>query len=238
MVSALAVVALALGGGWFVLRDAGLVAVQDVAVSGASGPQAGAIGDALTTAGKDMTTLHVERGPLRDAVSSFAVVKDVVATTDFPHTLKVRVVEHVPVAALVSDGASVPAAGDGTVLRGVSPDGLPTIAQKLPPAGDRIGDKPTRKLLSLLAGAPAPLRKKATRAYLGPRGLTVRLTDGPLVHFGSGSRLRAKWASLVAVLASPESRGTSAIDVRVPEHPAAAGLEQRSTQLGEPSTGN
>ncbi len=185
-----------------------------------------------------MTTLHVEQGPLEDAVAPFAVVRTVVAEADFPRTLRVRVVEHDPVAALVSDGDAVPAAADGTVLRGVPADGLPTVDQKLPPAGDRIGDPGTRKLLALLGEAPKPLREKAARAYMGPRGLTVRLTDGPLVHFGSGARLAAKWASLIAVLASPESRGATAIDVRVPEHPAAAGLEQRSTQLGQPSTGN
>lgn len=98
-------------------------------------------------------------------------------------------------------------------------------------------DRSARKLLRLLDEAPKPLRERTVRAYRGPRGLTVRLSDGPLVHFGSSERLRAKWASLVAVLASPDSRGASAIDVRVPEHPAAAGLVQRSTQLGQPSTG-
>ncbi len=237
--AALAVLGLLGGGGWFVLRDAGLVAVEKVEVTGTTGPQAGAIRDALATAGRDMTTLHIEQAALDDAVAPFAVVRSVAATAELPHTLRVRVTEHVPVAALASDGAAaVPVAGDGTVLRGVVADGLPVIDQKLPPAGDLVTERRTRKLLQLLDEAPGPLREKAARAYLGGRGLTVRLTDGPLVHFGNGTRLRAKWASLVAVLSSPESRGATAIDVRVPEHPAAAGLEQRSTQLGQPSTGN
>lgn len=237
--TAVALVTLLAGGGWFVLRDTGLVAVQEVEVTGATGAQAAAIRDALTTAGRDMTTLHIEQGALNDAVSPFPVVRSVAATADLPHTLRVRVTEHVPVAALASEGASaVPVAGDGTVLRGVVADGLPTIDETLPPAGDQVTERRTRKLLALLDRAPTPLRAKTARAYLGGRGLTVRLADGPLVHFGNGARLRAKWASLVAVLASPESRGATAIDVRVPEHPAAAGLEQRSTQLSQPSTGN
>lgn len=237
--TAVTLAGLLVGGGWFALRDTGLVAVQEVEVTGATGAQAGAIRDALTAAGRDMTTLHIEQDALDDAVAEFPVVRSVAATADLPHTLRVRVNEHTPVAALASDGApAVPVAGDGTVLRGVLADGLPTIDEALPPAGDRVTERRTRKLLALLDRAPTPIRAKAARAYLGGRGLTVRLRDGPLVHFGSGARLRAKWASLVAVLSSPESRGATAIDVRVPEHPAAAGLEQRSTQLGQPSTGN
>ncbi len=235
----LSILALLVGGGWFALRDSGLVAVDKVEVTGVTGPQAGAIRDALATAGRDMTTLHVDQAALEDAVEPFAAVRSVAATGEVPHTLRVRVTEHVPVAALVTDGApAIPVAADGTVLRGVAATGLPTIDEKLPPAGDLVTDKRTRTLLGLLDRAPEPLRAKSARAYLGGRGLTVRLTDGPLVHFGRSTRLRAKWASLVAVLSSPESRGATAIDVRVPEHPAAAGLEQRSTQLGEPSTGN
>ncbi len=238
-VTALTLLGLMAGGGWFVIRDAGLVAVQKVEVTGATGPQASAIRDALTTAGRDMTTLHVEQAALEDAVEPFAVVRSVSATGELPHTLRVRVTEHVPVAALTSEGAdAVPVAGDGTVLRGVDAAGLPTIDEQLPPAGDLVTERRTRKLLELLDRAPEPLRAKSARAFLGARGLTIRMADGPLVHFGTGTRLRAKWASLVAVLSSPESRGATAIDVRVPEHPAAAGLEQRSTQLGQPSTGN
>lgn len=237
--TALVALSVLIGGGWFVVRDAGLVAVENVEVTGATGPQAGAIRDALTTAGRDMTTLHIEQGALDEAVAPFAVVRSVAASAALPNTLRVRVTEHVPVAALASDGAAaVPVAGDGTVLRGVAAGGLPVVDQALPPTGDLVTERRTRRLLELLDRAPRPLRAKAARAYLGQRGLTVRLTNGPLVNFGSGTRLRAKWASLVAVLSSPASLGATAIDVRVPEHPAAAGLEQRSTQLGQPSTGN
>jgi cell division protein FtsQ len=55
----------------------------------------------------------------------------------------------------------------------------------------------------------------------GPDGLAVSLADGPLVQLGDATRLRAKWAAAVAVLADPRSGGASYLDVRVPDRPVA-----------------
>ena len=226
-----------LGGGWFALRDSGLVAVREVEVTGVSGPQTSAIRSALEAAGRDMTTLHVRREVLLAAVTPYAAVRTVSAETDFPHGLRVRVSEHRPVARLVTPQGTVPVAADGTVLRGTTANGVPTIELELPPAGDRVTDPQLLTAVGLLARAPGALRSKVASASRGSGGLTVQMAAGPAVRFGSGSRLAAKWASLTAVLASPDSRGATAIDVRVPEHPAAAGLEQKSLQQGSASTG-
>ena len=237
ILAALAVACAVLAAGWFALRDSGLVAVNDVEVSGVSGTQRAQIRRALQTAGEDMTTLHVRPDVLKTAVAPYAIVKSVAATPDFPHGLRIRVVQHEPVATVVTPAGSVPVAADGTVLKGTIAEGIPELNLTLPPAGDRVTDKRTLATVSLLARAPAPLRAKVASAFQGPRGLVVRLQAGPTVSFGTGERLTAKWASLTAVLASPESRGATTIDVRVPEHPAAGGLEQASTQEGLPSTG-
>lgn len=216
--------------GWYGLRDSGLVAVRDVEVSGLSGSQREAIRSALTTAGRDMTTLHVRPEVLKTAVAPYAAVKAVDAEADFPHGLRVRVTEHVPVAKVLTPQGGVPVAADGTVLRGTTADGVAELKLRLPPAEDRIAERRTLQTIALLARAPAPLRRKVKTAFRGRQGLTVHLEAGPSVHFGSGERMAAKWASLTAVLASPTSRGATTIDVRVPEHPAAAGLVQKSTQ--------
>jgi len=234
---ALAAMACLLAGGWSALRDSDWVAVQEVEVTGASGSQGEAIRSALITAGRDMTTLHVRSDVLETAVAPYAAVKAVTAEADFPQGLRVRVTEHVPVAKVVTPQGGAPVAADGTVLRGTTADDVAELKLRIPPAGDRITDRRTRATISLLARAPAPLRRKVKTAFRGPRGLTIHLDEGPSVHFGSGERMTAKWASLTAVLASPSSRGATTIDVRVPEHPAAAGLEQASTQRGQPSTG-
>ncbi len=237
LLAALVVVTGLVAGGWLVLRDSGLVAVRKVEVTGLTGPQAASISAALTTAGRDMTTLHLRPEILRSAVAPYVVVKDIAVERDVPHGLRIAVTERVPVAKIVSSRAAVPVAGDGTVLRGTTADDVPELELPLPPAGDAITDRRTLVTIALLARAPAPLRKKVTTAFRGTRGLTVRLAAGPSVHFGTSDRMAAKWASLTAVLASPDSRGATAIDVRIPEHPAAAGLEQASAQRGQPSSG-
>ncbi len=237
LIAAFAAGAVVLAVSWFALRDSGLVAVRDVEVTGASGPQAQAVRNALATAGRDMTTLHLRTDVLDAAVAPYAAVKRVTAETDFPHRLRVNVIAHVPVASIVTPQGAVPVAADGTVLRGTTADAVPALKLRLPPAGDRVTDRRTRTTIALVARAPVPLRPKLATAFLGPRGLTVQLAAGPSVHFGSSRRMTAKWASLTAVLASPASKGATSIDVRVPEHPAASGLEQEATQRGQPSSG-
>jgi cell division protein FtsQ len=90
-----------------------------------------------------------------------------------------------------------------------------------------------------LAAAPAPLRAKVTRVYAGPRGLTAPLRDGPVLYFGGAERLRAKWTAGARVLADRSSAGATYLDLRLPERPAAGGLQapepedpQTSPQVG------
>lgn len=234
-----AVVALSvlLGGGWMVVRDSSLVAVDRVTVTGVAGPEAGAIREALQTAGEGMTTLHVQPDALRQALAPYPTVKSVAVAAHFPHGLSVQITQRIPVAALVAGGRATPVAADGTLLPGAPVARLAQVKLRSAPAGSAVTDRRTLSTIRLLAFAPAALRAKVVTAFRGPSGLSLHLADGPTVHFGPGTRLTAKWASLAAVLASPHARGATAIDVRVPEHPAAAGLEQGSAQIGQGSTG-
>ena len=235
--SARAVVACAgvlalLGGGWLWLRDSSLVAVRQVDVTGLSGSQAPRVRAALQEAARDMTTLHVRAKQLQTAVAPFPAVRSVEAHADFPHRLRVVVHEHVAVGALVSGNDKVAVAADGTVLRGSATQGLPTVAVGAAPAGDTVGDHATRNAIALLAAAPAPLRAKIVRVYAGPRGLTAPLADGPVLYFGGADRLLAKWTAAARVLADRSSAGATYLDLRLPERPAAGGLE--SPQQQEP----
>ena len=56
------------------------------------------------------------------------------------------------------------------------------------------------------------------------KGVVVPLENGPSVVFGDGSRVRAKWAAAVRVLADPDAAGAEYVDVRIPERPVAGGL--------------
>ena len=225
-----------LGGGWMWLRDSSLVAVEDVEVTGLSGPQAETIRSTLRIAARELTTLHVREDVLRDAVATQPAVRGLDVSKDIPHGLTIEVDQRQPVAVLVpKSGQPIPVASDGVVLRGASSKGLPQLKVDAAPTGDREGNTRTLTALRLLDRAPRPLRERVTTAFLGRSGLTVHLRKGPSVRFGTSDRLVAKWTSLTAVLASGQAAGATRIDVRVPERPAATGLEQGAAQIG-PST--
>jgi len=215
---------------FLILRESSLVAVRDVEVTGASGRDGERVRSALDSAARDMTTLHVDLDALRTAVAPYPIVKDVRATPDFPHGLRIEVVEHVAVAAVGVDGRRVPVASDGTLLRGSSARDLPVLPMRTPPAGDRVARGQTSRIVAALGAAPAPLREAIEKVFVGPRGLTVRLTAGPAVYLGSTERVAAKWAAVARVLADPTSKGATYLDVRLPERPTAGGLEQVAAQ--------
>jgi cell division protein FtsQ len=223
-----------LAGGWMWLRDSSLVAVRQVDVSGLSGSEAPRVRAALQVAARDMTTLHVRPGQLQTAVEPFPAIRSVEAHADFPHRLRVVVHEHVAVGALAVGTERVAVAADGTLLRGTPSAGLPIVTVSAAPAGAIVSDRGALRAIALLAAAPAALRAKVQRVYAGPRGLTVPLADGPVLYFGGADRLRAKWVAATRVLADRSSAGATYLDLRLPERPAAGGLEAPQPQ--EPAT--
>jgi cell division protein FtsQ len=212
--------------GWLWLRDSRLVAVKRVTVTGVSGPDAARVRAALAGAAMDMTTLHVRDGELRTAVEPFPTVLGVRTASDFPNALRIEVRERNPVAAVVAGDQRVAVAADGTLMRSTRSEGLPEIAAKAAPGGSRASDAGVRRAVAVLAAAPPALRGRVRRIYMGPNGLTLPLRVGPALYFGGSERLRAKWVAAAVVLADPTSAGATYVDVRVPERPAAGGLEQ------------
>ena len=212
-------------GGWMWLRDSSLAAVRDVEVTGSTSSEEAKVRAALDSAGRDMTTLHVREGALRGAVAQYSSVAGLQVEADFPHTLKIRVLEHTPAAVLVSGDREIAASGDGLLLRGVVADSdLPVIKMDAPPAGDRVGNRNTRTALAISAAAPEPLRRRIDRLWTGPRGMMLALVDGPDLIFGDASGARRKWLAATRVLADTSSAGATYLDVRVPERVAAGGL--------------
>jgi cell division protein FtsQ len=228
--AALAATLVLLVGAWMWLRDSSLVRVEHVTVTGVSGPQAAAIRQALQSAAHDMTTLHVRDGALKTAVAPYPIVENVTASAGLLHTLRIHVQTYDAVGAIVAGSSRVAVASNGTLLRGAPTAGLTVIPAKAPPPGDRVRDYATLRIVGLLAAAPPALRARATRAYVGAHGLTVPLSRGPVLYFGSTGRLLAKWIAATRVLQDPSSRGATYVDVRVPERPAAGGLEDPTLQ--------
>lgn len=212
-----------LGGGWLWLRDSSLVAVQQVRVSGASGPEGAQIRAALRSAARTMTTMDLNAGVLRAAVARYPVVADVRARTSFPHGVAIEVLERPPVAVLQGAGERTAVAADGTALGpSLVSSALPAIEGHVAPAtGRRLNEQAPLAAVTALGAAPPALLRFVARAYEGPEGLTLAMRNGLLVYFGDALRPHAKWLSLARVLASPDASGAVYVDVRLPGRPAA-----------------
>jgi cell division protein FtsQ len=217
-----------LSGGWLLLRRSSFVSVERVKVSGVHGPEAASIESALTRAARHMSTLDVQPAALTAAVAPYRIVREVHATASFPHGLHIRVIEQLPVAALMLAGGRTAVAADGVILGPALLSGsLPTMNAESDRAS--IGRQPGQTVrgasllssLAVLGAAPPRMGKQVARVFSGPEGVTVTMRNNLIVYFGDGTRPHAKWLSLARVLADPSSAGASYVDVRLPERPAA-----------------
>jgi len=213
---------LALAGAWLWVRDSSLVAVERVSVTGETGPDAGAIRSALVAAARSMTTLDVQMSQLHNAVSPFPEVKGLRVSSQFPHGMRIRVIEELPVAVVQVDGRQVAVGSDGALLHDVSGATLPLIPLGVPPGGPRLTEPSALQAVSLLGAAPYQMLPRVSQVTMVPgHGLVAQLRGGPSIYFGDGSRLHAKWLAATEVLADPGSVGASYIDVSDPMRPAA-----------------
>jgi cell division protein FtsQ len=223
---ALAVASLVLAAGyqlWF--RDSSLVEVKRVQVTGLTTSDAKRVRAALTSAGKGMTTLHVDRAALDRAVETYPVIRALEVSPDFPHALRIRVIEYQPAAIAVSGGSRVPVAGDGTILRGVAVAGhLPTVDVNGGLGTKSLEDPTARGAAAVAGAAPALLRSRIDDVEHTEQGFVANLRDGPELIFGRSTQLRAKWAAAARILADLEARGASYLDLRLPGRPAVGGL--------------
>jgi cell division protein FtsQ len=236
-----ALVAAVLGAGYLLwLRDSGLVAVEDVQVTGLTGRDAERVRTALDGAARGMTTLHVDRDALEAAAAPFPVVQAIEVEADFPSGLRITVTEHRPVAVVVSGERRIPVAGDGSVLSGLPTEGsLPEIRTGAAIPAARLEAGPTLDAARVAGGAPGVLVPRLDQVESADeRGLVVGVENGPELIFGTAERLTAKWAAAVRVLADPEAAGAEYLDLRLPERPAAGGLAVETVvpvaPIGEP----
>jgi cell division protein FtsQ len=218
----LTVVGLALGWLWF--RDSSFAAVEQVSVSGSTSSEDDEVRAALESAARGMSTLHVDTAALDDAVAPFASVADLRVRADFPHDLRIEVIEHEPVAVLQSGGSRAPATGAGLLLDGVRADGLPVVTSKAPVHDGRVQDGKALDALAVAAAAPPELRERSERLFWNDDGLAVELREGPELIFGGARGARAKWTAAARVLAEDSSAGATYLDLRVPKLVAAGGV--------------
>ena len=235
LIAALALAVALLAGGWLWLRDSSLVAVRRVTITGVSGPDAGRIRSALTLAAHNMTTLDVNNGQLNTAVAPYPVVKSLSVSTQFPHGMRIRVTEEIPVGEIAVGGRTIAVASDGVLLHDAATKSqLPTISLPSPPGGTRLTRGEGLEVVALLAAAPYQLLPHVAQASsTAAHGLVAQLRDGPSIYFGDASDLEVKWSAATAVLADGGSDGADYIDVTDPQRPAAGAVQSSASSVSQ-----
>ena len=215
-----------LAGGWLWLRDSRLVAVDQVTVTGVSGPEAPRVRAALEGAARDMTTLHVRDGPAADrgrALPGGRGRRRARRLPARPADRRPRARRRRPRWPPAAE--RVPVAADGTLLRGSSterPAASPSRRRR--PAGRR---SPTARAgRSWRCSPPRPPRaaRPGQPRLRGAPGLTGRSRRPGRCTSAAPSGCAAKWTAAARVLADRSSAGATYLDVRLPERAAAGGL--------------
>jgi cell division septal protein FtsQ len=225
LVAVLALLAAGAGAYMFWLRDSSLVAVTDVEVVGLTTSERPEVVAALTSAAKEMTTLHPDAGRLREIGARFPTVAGLTVDPNFPHGLRIEVDQRPPRLVAEAGGAEVPIAADGTVLTGLSPpkdEQLPALVLDEMPGSGRLEGEALEQ--AMIAGAaPDPLLGLIeTIDYSEEIGVELTMRGGIELRFGSGASAERKWAAAAAVLADPKLDAATYVDVRVPERPVVA----------------
>lgn len=200
---------------WF--RDSSVVAIESVEVTGAN--VAPGVEEQLTAAATGLSTLHLDRGAIEQAVADDPSVVALKIETDFPHGVTIDVESRTPAGWLDADGGTLIAA-DGTVLATGSdrPEGVPEIA-----GGAAGGDRAAGEELAaarVLGAVPAPLQAQVAKASVDEdHGVVAELNGGIELRFGSPGSADQKWQAAAAVLADPKLTSATYIDLSVPSRP-------------------
>ena len=188
---ALAVAAL-LGGGWLWLRQSSLVAVRQVTVTGASGPQGARI---AARAGGGRPRHDDPRRPHRGAPAGGRAVpgrrrgqrRRLAARTGCGSS-STSACRSPSSSSRARASASPPTAPS---CAATPVDRVPTWPWAGPPPA-RISTTARRRAVALLAAAPPRLRARVARLELGSKGWIAPLRDGPLLVFGDADAGRGE----------------------------------------------
>ena len=209
--------------GWTWYRGSSFVKIQDVRVTGLSGPDVPQIRADLTASALQMTTLSIDMSRLERSVAGYPFVRSLTVTSNGAHRVTIRVAEQVPVAAVDIGGRSRVVDAEGGLLPGNTTVGftLPVVPVSTGSAGNHVTSPGARAAIAVLAAAPYALLAHIANATTSSlHGVIVQLRNGPQLYFGPTTQLRQKWDAAVAVLQNSASVGASYIDVTDPNRPA------------------
>jgi cell division protein FtsQ len=202
-------------GGRVLLYDSGLFDVEMVEVTGTVAvPQADVLAAAAVQPGAPLAAVDTDAVATR--VAALPAVESVSVGRSWPHTVTVAVTERVPVAAVSTSQGPALVDRSGVVYRGAPAPGLPRLTTT-----PRSGDPATLAAVAVLTSLPEALRVQVETAGAAvvapgaPGQVTLGLTDGKEVRWGTPERAEEKAAALAALLTQP---GT-VYDVTSPDLP-------------------
>jgi cell division protein FtsQ len=199
------------GTGWMVLGSS-VFGVETVDVTGISRLGPDQVRDqAAIERGTPLARLDTEG--IVDRVGDLPAVLAVEVTRDWPSTVVIRVTERVPAAAQARgrDWALVDRTGVvfGTVAR--RPRDLPRVSAPVTEGAPAL-----RATLDVLDALPAPVREQVREVRAASlERVTLRLTRGRTVEWGSAERPERKAAVLTVLL----TRKAKVYDVSAPDSP-------------------
>ncbi len=195
--------------GWILLSSS-LLAVQKVEVTGEVRLTAAQIEQAAAVA-PGVPLARVDTGAVARRIRALGPVADVSVSRDWPHVLRVHVVERVAAVAVPRAGGLLLLDAQGVALATVPsvPRGVYRL-QVQDPARD---DPSTQAALSVLHGLPRSILGELTALEAtSPEQVTLLLTRGRKVLWGGAEDGPSKVAAVLALLKMP---GT-AFDVSAP----------------------
>jgi cell division protein FtsQ len=228
---AIALPALAVGG-YFAARETSTFAVRTISVSGGTPALDAQVRSTLAPV-MGTSLLALDRGALERRVNALPAVVSTSFDRAFPHTLRVRVVNEVPVAVLHRGKQTWLVSGRGRTIAqiragtrlGLPRIWVPTAAQVAPGAFLAADEGGTAaRALALAAGFPA----RFTTVTFAHDELTMRLRLGVELRLGEPVDVRLKLAIARRVLRVLPA-GSTYLDVAVPQRPVAGSNPQVST---------
>lgn len=195
------------------VRRSELLRVANVEVSGERRLTAAEVlAAAGVVEGSEMVTLDL--AAVRRRLAALPEVQRAHVRRDWPRTIRIRIVERRPVAAVV-EGRSfvlVDSAGVRITTVAAAPKGLAVVRLGPRAAPELVGDA-----LRVMAALPADLRGRVASVQIASAdGIELRTTDGDTVVWGSADQSERKAAVLAVLLRRPGSR----YDVSAPDAPA------------------
>ncbi len=219
----LAVVALVVGAVWTLLVSPVFrVRAQDVEVQGVTQTVTADDVRGAVSPYMDTSLVILDTDAVADAVAVLPLVRDVSVARDWPRGLRISVQVRMPAMGVQVDGG-VDLVDDQGVVVGQEPDlpgGLPMVVLPSDEGGPNSArGRAAGMVTTAWASLPDELRAQVNRLTADGDGVTISLTGGRTVRWGTGDDSELKARVLAVLLAQ---RPSTTYDVSTPTRPVTS----------------